>query len=377
MDIAAIVYGLFDARGATNGEIFYVGMGARKRPFQHLNYANSERGHVNFRMQEILADHLIRGLEPDVVILAECEEYEEAIEIERDLIIALGRKDIDPDGILLNIEPGWTGNKKDWRVPVQIRSAHTSAMNVRLWSDLEHRTTRCLAMRKPKLKTVRGTAARMLNLEGCWTPEAKAKVVEAVIARWADPEYKARLSDAKKEAWKDPKLRSNMLTGRAEGISESWKDPAIREKRVSGLSQAISKRWSDPAIAEANKAGLKAAWQDPKKKAARVKKMLKSRNRKRKEREAAGIVRPKSEGRVAAMKRLNAAKTAAQRSAEQTASWDNPEIRDRRLSGIQRAAQSPELTAARVAAMNKARADKAAIECEGTDTHNSEESPSD
>lgn len=341
MDIAAIVYGLFDARGATKGKIFYVGMGAKNRPFKHLSYANSERGHVNFRMQEILADHLVHGLEPDVVILAECEEYEEAIEVERDLILALGRKDIDLDGILLNIEPGWTGKKDAWRVPVEIRSAHTSNMNSRLWSDLDHRTARCLAMRKPKIKTARGTAARMLNLEGCWTREAKSKIIAAINARWADPEYKARLSNAKKEAWELPDKRTKMLSGRAEGISQSWKDPAVREKRSAAISSAITKKWQDPVHAEANKAALKAAWLDPGKKAARVKKMLESRERKRKEREAVGIVRPKSAGRVAAMQRLNATKTAEQRSAEQVQSWQDPAIRARRIDGIKAASVDP------------------------------------
>lgn len=59
------------------------------------------------------------------------------------------------------------------------------------------------------------------------------------------------------------------------------------------------------------------------------------------ERAATGIVRPKSAGRVAAMKRLNAAKTAEQRSAEQAKSWTDPAVRAARIDGIKAASVDP------------------------------------
>jgi hypothetical protein len=308
-----IVYALVDMREETRGTIFYVGMGGRDRPLRHLRSAHSEAGHPNFRVNEVMAAHLSVGIEPEIVILAECDGYPDAIRIEREYIKHFGRRDIDPGGILTNILAGWEDRPERWMPALEVRGAAATAQNERLWKDVEHRAKRVLAMRgKKKAKTARALEARLANLALAHTPEARVLMSEGLRVRWSDPAYRKRLGAKKSAAWEDPEKRAAMLAGRSAGIASSWSNPDVRARRIAGIKAA---------------AAAKAAGREP------------------------AEPKPPSPGRSATMRAVNGAKTSEQRSAEQASAWSDPEVRAKRVAGLKAAAQNPELRAARLAAM--------------------------
>lgn len=95
------VYALVDP---LNNQPFYIGKGSGNRPRHHLyeTVTNTSNRKKYNKIQKIKT----KKLKPIVVIihdnLSECQ----AFELERTLILRFGRKDIDPDGTLLNIHEG-------------------------------------------------------------------------------------------------------------------------------------------------------------------------------------------------------------------------------------------------------------------------------
>jgi len=78
-----------------NGKIFYIGLGLKDRPYNFNTGRNKE-------WKEYVA---VNG-KPNVEILYDNLTLEEADKIERELVIKLGRKGIDINGILLNKSSG-------------------------------------------------------------------------------------------------------------------------------------------------------------------------------------------------------------------------------------------------------------------------------
>lgn len=355
------VYGMLDRRPGANDALFYVGIGARDRPTQHLREAR--RGcHPNSRMQKIIAEHFLLRIEPGRLIFAVCPDRNIANEIERALISRHGRAGIDPGGILANLAPGGDDFSSDLPHVIEAKQKAAIHLNALLWADPEHRRSRMMAMRgRKKTMTVEALAQRRANARAPRSEKACAAQLAASLRNWADPAFRQRRSVNQAAAWADPQKRANMLAGRSEGIAESWADPDVRAKREAAVSAAIADKWqNDPDYAERTRAGLRAAWTDPAKKAERVAKMLETRRRKAAERGGAAVTDAGHAAHGAVMQAVNAGKTAEGRSAEQKASWTDPETRERRLAGIRAAAQDPELRAARVAAMLEGKRRKAA-----------------
>jgi hypothetical protein len=91
------IYGLFDPR---DGEVFYIGKGSRDRISTH--FQGSSRGE-NPRKDNKIDKIVSLGLEPIAIRLIEGLEEEDAYRLEREIILGFGRKDYDPDGILMNL----------------------------------------------------------------------------------------------------------------------------------------------------------------------------------------------------------------------------------------------------------------------------------
>ena len=85
--------------------------------------------------------------------------------------------------------------------------------------------------------------------------ETKAKIVEAVKARWADPEYNA----AGKARWADPEYKARLTVAMKTG----WADPA-RKAKQGERSRVL---WADPEYKARLAAASKARWADPEYKA--------------------------------------------------------------------------------------------------------------
>ena len=393
------LYALIERRpGHPNfGRPFYIGIGTKKRPRRHLREARSAEGHRNWRLQEVLAAHFMLGLEPAIEILETLPDRAAACDAERGAIASYGRMDLDEGGILCNLARGGEGPDADLmrlpeirqrnseaqkRRPPESRAASDAALarnradpviearrraNSRApqkqsWEDPVIRAKRTLLMLgRKKTMSPAAIAQRQVNGRAPASDAARAAQLAASLRNWADPAFRQRRSVNQTAAWADPTKRANMLAGRSDGIAESWDDPEVRAKREAAISAGVADKWrNDPDYAERARAGLRAAWQDPEKKAERVAKMLETRRRRAAERGGAAVTDAGRTAHSEVMQAVNAGKSAEGRSAEQRASWTDPETRERRLAGIRAAAQDPELRAARVAAMLEGKRCKAA-----------------
>lgn len=79
------------------GELFYVGMGTKVRPYQRVQRSRIWRNYVD------------KYGFPTVKIIAECLTWFEACELEVSEIQKYGRRDRRPDGILINLTDGGEG----------------------------------------------------------------------------------------------------------------------------------------------------------------------------------------------------------------------------------------------------------------------------
>jgi hypothetical protein len=89
------VHCIYQHSNPTTGEIFYIGLGTKDRPYS-FNTGRSKE------WQEYIN---VNG-KPKVTILHDGLTVEEADRIERELVSRLGRKGVDIDGILLNKSSG-------------------------------------------------------------------------------------------------------------------------------------------------------------------------------------------------------------------------------------------------------------------------------
>ena len=350
------LYALLESRTGhpACGEPFYIGIGTKRRPKAHLTAARSAAGHRNWRLQEVLAAHLVAGTVPEVRVLGTFDDRGEAGEAEKELIARFGRVGIEPGGTLTNLAVGGQGpdpalmsmpevvernraaqkrrpresfdnliaagrrNAQDEAINA-MRSAASTIANLAAWADETVRQVRSAAMRGvAKTITPAAEAARQANLALTHSAGAQAAHSAAMLEVWQRPEHVAKRSRNQAAAWQDPEKRANMLAGRGEGISNSWADPEVRARRIAGIRAAAARKAID---------------QEP---------------------------RPDGSGRSATMQAVNAAKTPEQRSAEQSAAWADGATREKRLAGIRAAAQDPALKAARLAAMLEGKRRKAA-----------------
>lgn len=104
------VYSLIDPRTQLP---FYIGMGSGKRCFSHLKETKENTQNIRkfYKIQSIRE----AGFEPIVTIVKTELSRQSACEYEVELIAKYGRKDIDENGILMNLSPGGEGNPDGMR----------------------------------------------------------------------------------------------------------------------------------------------------------------------------------------------------------------------------------------------------------------------
>jgi hypothetical protein len=342
------------------GEPFYVGIGTAARPYTHFAHARTPKGCRNRLMQIVFDGHFAAGVDPVVRVLGTYETKDDAAEAEKSAIAHYGRMGIDPGGFLCNIAKGgqgpdaelmrrpeiaakvsaamrahWatdagrkqreTAAEEKWRsATTEERRQSTEAARAgsdASWASPERAEVRKAALRGvKKTRTAESDAARAYAATQMNTPEANAKKAAAAKARWADPEFRAKMAEKRKAAWQDPQKRANMLA-RKDGSTHEWREGRARDPEIRNEQRR-----------DAYKAG-KEGIVTPRRQTA-----------------------PKSEGRSRNATAMNAAKSSEQRSAEQSTSWQDGGVRDKRLDGMKRAAQDPELKGRRVAAMLAGRA---------------------
>lgn len=260
---------------------FYVGIGTEKRPRRHFREARLGP-HSNPAMHAIINAHFAMGIEPEIRILAVCQDREYAGLVERRAIAVWGREGIDPGGILCNVASGGQGpdptimqlpgirekiakgqqkrTADSWERSLaaltanranpeleERRIAASNATRKKNSEDPEKRAAlgaKISAGTKGKKKTLSPAAleARRENAKKFQTPEAQVARSEGNKRRWKDPAFKAKRSKNQAAAWNDEEKRANMLAGRSEGISNSWKDPDVRARRIAGIRAAALRK---------------------------------------------------------------------------------------------------------------------------------------
>lgn len=243
-----VMYALMDKRPGAEYQPFYVGIGTKRRPAQHIRAAKSAKKHSNWRVQRMMDEHFEAGVLPEVKILVVCPDREYAWLIEKRYIAKLGRKDIDEGGILCNLGIGGEDVGSDLPHVKAAKSAAAKRLNKQVWSDPEASAARKAAMQgKKKTFSPEALEARRNNAKKASSPEANALKKEAAIKKWQDPEYRALMSLKRKQAWQDPEKRASMLANRSKGIAMSWLDDEIRQRRIEGIKNA-SRRAFDTGV---------------------------------------------------------------------------------------------------------------------------------
>lgn len=241
--MSMIVYTLMDCRPQFPYQPFYVGVGKRARPLQHLRAARSARKHPNPRVQEVIDAHFAEEVLPEIRTLVVCPDREYAWHVEKGYIKALGRKDIDKNGILCNLSGGGNDVGSDLPHVKRAQSEATKELNARLWADPEHRAARIAAMKgKKKTLTPEALQARRDNAKASRTSDVNEKRSSSMTALWNTDSFSTKQSVSRKRAWRDPSKRENMLKGRAEGIALSWQNPETRQRRIDGIKAALLRR---------------------------------------------------------------------------------------------------------------------------------------
>ena len=131
------VYGLFDK---TTNLPFYIGMSGitnydeenialrYKRAFFHLQYPTYDNNRNSKKILELLENNNV-----EVKILKENMTKKDAFALEKKLIKEFGRKNIDKDGILLNIAPGGkTFSRENLIIGIRLSQKHKQESRKRL-----------------------------------------------------------------------------------------------------------------------------------------------------------------------------------------------------------------------------------------------------
>lgn len=224
-----------------NGEPFYVGMGSGDRLLQHERRAARERSHKASIIRSIRA----QGLQITRVVLERFRTAAEAKLVERELIRAIGRRDVG-NGPLANMSDGGDG-VTGWSP--EMRQAHAIVTSVGM-SSAEVRAG-CRAHMKRLQSDPTWVAARAAEIRAYWKrPENRAAQSLRVAARFADPDARAEHARRQRVALNDPSVREKMRLAKL-GKKQS---PELIAKRAAALRKPRR-----PGTGERIAAGKKAA----------------------------------------------------------------------------------------------------------------------
>lgn len=113
------VYSLKDPQ---KNEVFYIGKGSGKRALSHFN---EREWKYNTRKGRKIKQILESGKIPEVEILFETDNEEEAYDYEEMKIKELGRKNIDENGILLNLSESSRPPKRSGKPGTFLNKTHS------------------------------------------------------------------------------------------------------------------------------------------------------------------------------------------------------------------------------------------------------------
>lgn len=290
------------------GKPFYIGIGNKKRPRQHLTAVKSKDGHYNAALHRIFQKHIDLGLEPEIKILATCPTREAACMLEIMLIAQYGRRGTEPNGTLVNITKGGDGGDSELMNSPEMKAK----LSTRTKSALHEPTIRARHIEALEKVNATFTTERRSAVQSKKSPEAKARSTAALMAIHADPVIQAKRAEnsrePQKKAWADPEKRAKRIAG-LQGNKKTMTPAALEARRANAQksrtpeanakkSAAALAMWEKPAHREKRSRNQAAAWEDPEKRA----NMLKGRSK--------GI----------------------------SNSWNDPETRARRIAGIKAAA---------------------------------------
>jgi len=218
-----------DSDIAPAGTPYYVGKGKNKRAWK--------KG-----LNEVQAPNDVSN----IIIVAENLTESQAFELEKQLIIELGRIDLGT-GILRNKTNGGEGpsgaiRSAEWRERQsrdrkgkklhisEESSLRISESNKRKWSDPEYRA-RVLASRKNRNRdTISQEALKQISekrstiMKEKWKDPEYRRLQKKIRANYIDENFRLRMSEAKRNI--SDETREKMK----EANKKKWQDPAFREK---------------------------------------------------------------------------------------------------------------------------------------------------
>jgi hypothetical protein len=207
-----------------DGRPFYVGMGTGKRMYWHEQNAYRERSYKASIIRSILANGGAVGYR----IVETFPTVSEALALEIELILAIGRRDLRT-GPLSNLTAGGEGVIN---LSEALRAKHR-AETKRAMASPEMREQCRAHMRKLRTDPV-WVAARNAEIKAFWQNEQnRASQSKRVKARFADPDERRKSGDLIRAALNNPTSRAKMRAAKL-GKKQS---PEVIARRAQSLSK--------------------------------------------------------------------------------------------------------------------------------------------
>lgn len=172
-------------------EEIYVGKGRDKRAYSHLKRKDTHPLTSRIKHMRNL------GVEPTIEIIPALDE-DHAYFMEKCLMDIIGSR-IDNTGPLLNIQTSSEFN------PDRAKSISNARKGQRYSEEGLAKIRAAAKARTGKTKLVRSPEAEARRLAALKSPEAKEKMRQAQLARFANPEEKQKLIDRTIASWKKRK----------------------------------------------------------------------------------------------------------------------------------------------------------------------------
>lgn len=233
---------------------------------------------------------------PEIEVVAEFSGEKDALDFERELIAAYGRR-LTGEGTLANLTDGGDG------VRGLLHSIETrrllSELSTAQWASEEARAAQSIrlralwsepSVRKQASERLRASEKAQAFHEAYWSDLVNVLSRAEVSRRsrleyWSNPENREKQRARNSAMWEDPELRSRMITGlRAAALEQT----SSLEWRASH-SAKLKARWADPefyaAASKINAETAKKNWADPDWRAWMIERQREGRERKKRERE--------------------------------------------------------------------------------------------
>ena len=164
------------------------------------------------------------GREPKIRILKRNLTRRQSFELEKRLIIGIGRRDLNT-GSLVNQTDGGQGGKN----PSEKRRKEIIKNSKKIWENQEYK------------KKMSEKSKKMWK-----NPEYKEGMKKILEEKWKDPKYKKNMSEKSKEVWKNPEYRKKI----SKRMKEGWEKSEKKEQVSNRAKERNLKNWKDPEYRE-------------------------------------------------------------------------------------------------------------------------------